>query len=292
MAHNQIISLTKVLEIEGLVMLLNDRGENTPQEIFSALDSKIQSLLDDVTNASKQFTTTASPEDTHETDDEAIARSAFEEEAQDADETTHETSLETPVSEKIVNDIESIDDEKEPEDADEPTHETSLETPASEKIVNDIESVTVEKEPEDISGQTFPGSMNDGELESAVKSVMEMLKTIQESPEVTPAEEVEAEKEEQLEEEQQQLEIEVEKTVVAEVKPLPKANFKFSLNDKYIFRRELFNFSDEEMQEALEVAADMTTIEDLEDYFYNDLCWDPENPTVKEFMSVVTARFK
>lgn len=67
---------------------------------------------------------------------------------------------------------------------------------------------------------------------------------------------------------------------------------EFSLNDKFRFRRELFNYSDEEMTEALRVADEMTSAADVEDYFYNDLCWDPNNADVKDFISIVTARFK
>lgn len=66
---------------------------------------------------------------------------------------------------------------------------------------------------------------------------------------------------------------------------------KFSLNDRYRFRRELFNFSDEEMDEAIQAVSAMNSMDDVEDYFYNDLCWDPENPDVRDFIAVVASRF-
>ena len=62
---------------------------------------------------------------------------------------------------------------------------------------------------------------------------------------------------------------------------------KLSLNDIYRFRRELFNFSDEEMEEALDALSEMTSKEEIEDYFYNDLCWEPEDEVVCEFMSMI-----
>lgn len=62
---------------------------------------------------------------------------------------------------------------------------------------------------------------------------------------------------------------------------------KLSLNDTYRFRRELFNFSDEEMKEALDALSEMTSKEEVEDFFYNDLCWEPDDEVVREFMSMI-----
>lgn len=76
-------------------------------------------------------------------------------------------------------------------------------------------------------------------------------------------------------------------TEVAETNPKP-VKFKFSINDKFRFRRELFNFSDEEMDDALSIAGQMSSVDEIEDYFYNDLCWDPENEDVVDFMKIIT----
>lgn len=83
----------------------------------------------------------------------------------------------------------------------------------------------------------------------------------------------------------------VEESIIEE---LPECNtpisfqIKLTLNDRYRFRRELFNFSDEEMDEALEALSEMSSIEEVEDYFYNDLCWESEDEIVQEFMSMIT----
>lgn len=66
---------------------------------------------------------------------------------------------------------------------------------------------------------------------------------------------------------------------------------EFSINDKFRFRRELFGNSDVELNEALNVINAMSSIAEIEDYFYNDLCWDPENEDVKDFIRIVSARF-
>lgn len=65
----------------------------------------------------------------------------------------------------------------------------------------------------------------------------------------------------------------------------------FTLNDRFRFRRELFNNSDEEFKETLDVVASMTSMDEAEDYFFNDLCWDPAKDEVKEFMAIVAKHF-
>lgn len=65
----------------------------------------------------------------------------------------------------------------------------------------------------------------------------------------------------------------------------------FTLNDRFRFRRELFRNSDGEFMETIEVLGAMSSMEEAEDYFFNDLCWDSENPVVKEFMAIVAKHF-
>lgn len=66
----------------------------------------------------------------------------------------------------------------------------------------------------------------------------------------------------------------------------------FSLNDRFRFRRELFDYSDSDMDDAINVASSMSSAEEIEDYFYNDLCWDENNPDVVDFMRIITSRFQ
>lgn len=65
----------------------------------------------------------------------------------------------------------------------------------------------------------------------------------------------------------------------------------FTINDRFRFRRELFRNSDEEFKETLEVIGSMSGMDEAEDYFFNDLCWDASNPEVKEFMDIVARHF-
>lgn len=61
----------------------------------------------------------------------------------------------------------------------------------------------------------------------------------------------------------------------------------FTLNDKFRFRRELFRNSDAELTETLNVLQAMESLDEAEDYLYNDLAWDPENPEVKAFIALI-----
>lgn len=65
----------------------------------------------------------------------------------------------------------------------------------------------------------------------------------------------------------------------------------FSINDKFRFRRELFSNSIQDYNEAIDIIAAMSSYDEAEDYFYNDLCWDPDNTEVKAFMEIVSRYF-
>ncbi len=65
----------------------------------------------------------------------------------------------------------------------------------------------------------------------------------------------------------------------------------FTLNDRFRFRRELFRNSDDEFRETLEAIGSMADMDEAEDYFFNDLCWDSSDPVVKEFMAIVAKHF-
>lgn len=67
-----------------------------------------------------------------------------------------------------------------------------------------------------------------------------------------------------------------------------KPLFKYmTINDKFRFRRELFSNSDLMFRDALSLIETMESMDEVKDYFFNDLQWNPESLEVKEFSTLV-----
>lgn len=73
------------------------------------------------------------------------------------------------------------------------------------------------------------------------------------------------------------------------VKDLRKA---FTVNDRYRFRRELFGNSDIEFSDTINLVSAMSSMAEMEEYFYEDLEWDKENEEVKDFINILSLYFK
>lgn len=65
----------------------------------------------------------------------------------------------------------------------------------------------------------------------------------------------------------------------------------FSRNDYYLFKRELFGGKETEWADAMNIIMAMSSFEEAEEYFYNDLAWDPDRDEVKEFLGRVKNHF-
>lgn len=88
--------------------------------------------------------------------------------------------------------------------------------------------------------------------------------------------------------------------VISEDKPLideprkttePGGRLVFSINDRYRFRRELFENSDADFNTTLALVASMESYEEAEDYFTNEREWDPAVPAVADFLEVIRKYF-
>lgn len=65
----------------------------------------------------------------------------------------------------------------------------------------------------------------------------------------------------------------------------------FTLNDTFLFRRELFGGDNAEMTDTLELIASMRSLDEVEEYVYDDLQWNPEDENVRDFMGIVANFF-
>lgn len=66
---------------------------------------------------------------------------------------------------------------------------------------------------------------------------------------------------------------------------------KFSINDYFRFRRELFQGDDMEFNRVLARVARMTSNTEINDFFYNYLEWDEDSEDVKDFMNIILKDF-
>ncbi len=160
-------------------------------------------------------------------------------------------------------------------------------TPALETD-NTSDTYSLEEDEEEV----FPTD----EAESAEEYIVE-----EES--ANPAEEATPEDEDKTEDEAKtEAEPEEEITEIVETPPTPAVMPKtgtdisvlqrlFSLNDKFRFRRELFNGNDEEFTATLQMIAKCDTLTDAEAYIYSDLQWDPDSEAVKAFIGVIANYF-
>lgn len=66
----------------------------------------------------------------------------------------------------------------------------------------------------------------------------------------------------------------------------------FCVNDRFRFRRELFNNSDPEFAATMDLVATMDSYEEAEEYFLTDMGWDAENQDVIDFLEVIRKYFE
>lgn len=65
----------------------------------------------------------------------------------------------------------------------------------------------------------------------------------------------------------------------------------FSLNDKFLFRRELFGNNNRQYDEALDLISEMNSFEETRSYFLNQYGWDTDNPHVDRFLKIIANHF-
>lgn len=65
----------------------------------------------------------------------------------------------------------------------------------------------------------------------------------------------------------------------------------FTLNDKFLFKRELFGNNDEEFNATLDLISSMDSFDEAEEYIYEDLGWDSSNNRLRDFMAVISSFF-
>lgn len=65
----------------------------------------------------------------------------------------------------------------------------------------------------------------------------------------------------------------------------------FTLNDKFRYRRELFDSNDALFADTLNTLSAMHSLDEALDYLYKDMGWNPEDDNVKDFVATITNHF-
>ena len=70
-----------------------------------------------------------------------------------------------------------------------------------------------------------------------------------------------------------------------------KLKSAFSLNDRFLYSREIFDGKMKMFDSTLEFIEDIDNFSVIEDFFYNEMELDPENPSVISFMEILRRHF-
>ena len=269
--------LKEAYEMEGLLLLAENRGDETPEYVFTAIREKLDRLhtlvgyklsaiggecgdeaigvtgfeLHDVAEKSYPYENIASPQGNNgaerELDDELSDLLSEFQPMEEAEQ--QEISQETPITEPVS--------ESEPVSEPEPESESEFE-PVLEPIF---------AAEEEVSDAVVVNWDSSSELQEPLSTSIDNTSDLQ------PL--------------QQSIRLD-EKLQRACSKDLRAA---FSLNDTFRFRRELFGNNAAEMSDAITLVETMKSWDEAEEYFYNDLGWNKDNEDVKDFMAIIKNHF-
>ena len=76
-----------------------------------------------------------------------------------------------------------------------------------------------------------------------------------------------------------------------EKKKLSDLRKAFSLNDRFLYRRELFGGSEDAMNKVIAILNTKASFKDSVDFLEEKMHWDFSNPTVKNFVKILEIRF-
>lgn len=250
--------IAEAYELEGLLLLADNRGADTPEYVFTAIGEKLDRL--------QMLLGEREGDEGEETQKDACM---VENDVADAG--SEEPVVDVPESEEPVVDAPESE-EPEPE-TEEDVAEVTAEQVADGEYDNEQEpmvELVLDDEPTAEPDAETPNVADETEDVEAEDNIEE-----------------ETEANEKASDDSEPLRLD-EKLQRSRSKDLKSA---FSLNDTFRFRRELFGNSAAEMTDAIHMVEAMHSFDEAEDYFYGDLGWDRESDDVKEFMAIIKNHF-
>lgn len=258
--------LKQVLELEGLILVAQKRGDETPSMVYQLIGEK----------AAEIGTFAPAPAPAAKPADENAIEALPDDEPDD------------DITVEFV-DEDSAESTEEPESAAEPQPEP--EQPTEQEVEPEEEAVVVEPIVEEAPEEEIAA---DKEIAADEEIVAEEELSEEEEADVEPEEEVGDDAEpitaddfvnDEEDEEAMRLDEALQRNMSKDLR------HAFSLNDRYRYRRELFGNSDSVMNDTLNLIDSMSTFDEAEDYFYNDLEWEHDSPEVADFMVIIKNHF-
>lgn len=287
--------LLAVYELEGLLLVLEKHGDDTPASVVELIKQKAAFVAEEAQGV--QFPDQSSEEEMldaalDETDDTTdvradVAQDEVVEEAPDDEPEEISFAEVEVVAEPVADAEEAIADEEPPMYVKCPQCGKVL--PMGYTFCNECGCSLGADEPNNADEEAVPVQDEAAfvEPEEEITAPAAYADDDEEFEEVETEDEEEITDDEDYDDTPDALSIE-EKLHRGIAKNMRSA---FSLNDSIRFRRELFGGSQAEYNDALDMVQSMHSFGEAEEYFYDDLAWDPTSDDVKDFMEVVRKHF-
>ena len=288
----QILSI--VYEVEGLLLLAQSKGNDTPNEIYDLIQEKLKVISQSFSSKEIISDNSESINQDSESEDE---RSHGNLEDDSDDEYSYETEDERSHG-NLEDDYDDLN-YVEPENEHSPVEIEDIDkyTPTEIEADNEDNSIITDYEP--IETQIKDESENDDFIEeSDFESVEIVSEDIFES--------IDSETEEldddiiELDDIDSYNDIEDDNTVLSEpitieeklaIQNTRDLRTAFTINDRFRFKRELFGNKDTELADALNMISAMSSFAEVQEYFFEDLEWDKDNPEVIDFLKIISNYF-
>ena len=288
----QILSI--VYEVEGLLLLAQSKGNDTPNEIYDLIQEKLNVITQSFPSKEIISDNYESINQDSESEDE---RSHGNLEDDYDDEYSYESEEERSHG-NLEDDYDNLN-YVEPENEHSPVEIEDIDkyTPSEIEADNEDNSIITDYEP--IETQIKDESENDAFIEeSDIESVEIVSEDIFES--------IDSETEEldddiiELDDIDSYDDIEDDNTVLSEpitieeklaIQNTRDLRTAFTINDRFRFKRELFGNKDTELADALNMISAMSSFAEVQEYFFEDLEWDKDNPEVIDFLKIISNYF-
>lgn len=247
--------LERAIEIEGLLRIVRD-GRPFP-EVYAMLQDKANSLAEEI---------------------------------QSLTDSSIESTAEVGVIDMTVDNSENSEIIKEDKEPEEENHEVEIKIGDSEEKIPDVEITIVEVAEGTGTPVHFDNPESEGNEEDDTDD--DILLTFEEEEESVLGKELPSDTEGDPDEGKQQEGNKEDAVAKSGFKRQSKLKSAFSLNDRFLYSRELFEGNMKMFDSTLEFIDGIEDYSIIEDYFYNELEWDPENATVISFMEILRPQFR